>query len=198
LSCLNGSASEEQLMIQISIAETLLALLLLTGAVDHSAVPASPGQRAALRVLALHFELMESWEVRSLLLNAEDWPSDTQALQERWTSRAQAPAVSDASRFPERCRVLELLSFNRAYRQHLAVRQAAEPHRYWEIRNLLQETDRLHHIWSLVHDAGCEHYHVIARRQALKDLKEALGENAYYAAQLPPHVPFWAFAPSPY
>jgi hypothetical protein len=44
-----------------------------------------------------------------------------------------------------------------------------------------------------VRDARCEYYYVTVRRQALKRLKDMLGEDDYYAAKLPPHVPIWRF-----
>jgi hypothetical protein len=34
---------------------------------------------------------------------------------------------------------------------------------------------------------------VTVRRQALKKLREMIGENAYYYGQMPPSVPVWRF-----
>ena len=42
--------------------------------------------------------------------------------------------------------------------------------------------------------AACEYYYVTVRRQALKKLKEMIGDQAYYSGSLPPHVPVWRFA----
>jgi hypothetical protein len=35
---------------------------------------------------------------------------------------------------------------------------------------------------------------VTVRRQALKKLRETVGEDAYWSGCLPPHVPVWRFA----
>ena len=59
---------------------------------------------------------------------------------------------------------------------------------------MLLEADRLYQIWDLVRDNRCDYYYVTVRRQALKKLKEMIGDQAYYSGQLPPHVPVWQFA----
>ena len=64
---------------------------------------------------------------------------------------------------------------------------------WWEVRAILQETDQLYQIWDTVRDARCEYYYVTVRRQALKRLREALGDEAYFSGRLPPHVPLWRF-----
>jgi len=51
--------------------------------------------------------------------------------------------VCDSLRFPDRAAVTDMLSFNRAYRQHLDVRQPLELSNWSEMRDVLQETDRL-------------------------------------------------------
>jgi hypothetical protein len=57
----------------------------------------------------------------------------------------------------------------------------------------LQETDRLYQVWDAVRDARCDYYYVTVRRQALKRLRELIGDEAYYSASFPPCVPFWRF-----
>ena len=76
-----------------------------------------------------------------------------------------------------------------AYRR----RRPAESTRGWELRTALQETDHLYYIWDTVRDARCEYYYVTVRRQALKRLRDLLGEEAYYTTKLPPFVPLWRF-----
>ena len=86
-----------------------------------------------------------------------------------------------------------MLAFNRAYRQHLDNRQAMELSNAWELHEMLVEADRLYQIWDLVRDTRCDYYYVTVRRQALKKLKELIGDQAYYSGCLPPHVPVWRF-----
>ena len=96
-------------------------------------------------------------------------------------------------RFPERTAISDLLAFNRSYRQHIDNRQAVEVVHWWELREAVQEADRLYHLWDTARDARCDYYYVTVRRQALKRLREMLGDESYAAGQLPPHVPLWRF-----
>jgi hypothetical protein len=75
-----------------------------------------------------------------------------------------APPLHDCLRFPDRAVVNDLLSFNRAYRQYLDCRQSLELTHRWELRECVQEADRLYHIWDTVRDARCDYYYVIVRR----------------------------------
>ena len=86
-----------------------------------------------------------------------------------------------------------LLAFNRAYRQHIDVRQPLELLNWWELRVALQETDHLYQVWDAVRDARCDYYYVTVRRLALKRLRDLVGEEAYYSSNLPPCVPLWRF-----
>ena len=147
----------------------------------------------AVQKLALKWEILDPREVRYVLTRAEDFTTDLKLLRRRQRDLADAPLLSDGSRFPERAVISDLLTFNRAYRQHIDSRQAVEVVHWWELREAVQEADRLYHIWDTVRDARCEYYYVTVRRQALKRLKEMIGEEAYHAGQLPPHVPVWRF-----
>ena len=55
------------------------------------------------------------------------------------------------------------------------------------------ETDRLYQVWDSVRDARCDFYYVTVRRQALKKLRDLIGEDAYLDAELPANVPTWRF-----
>src|SRR6185295_7948013 len=114
-------------------------------------------------------------------------------LRRRHSDLLDAPPSNDCMRFPDRGLVNDYLAFNRAYRQQLDMRQPGEPARWWELRTALQETDHLYQVWDTVRDARCEYYYVTVRRQALKRLRELLGEDSYYTAKLPPYVPLWRF-----
>ena len=156
---------------------------------------AFPGLREALQSLAVEWEVLDTREVRYILTRPEDFTSDLNLLRRRCQELADAPPAHDCQRFPDRATINELLAFNRAYRQHLDMRQPAEPARWWELRSVLQETDQLYQVWDTVRDARCEYYYVTVRRQALKRLRDMLGENAYYTGEMPPHVPVWRFQP---
>jgi hypothetical protein len=152
-----------------------------------------PLLRTALQNLAVDWEILDPREVRYVLARPEDLVSDVNLLRRRYADLADAPAVVDCQRFPERAVVNDLLAFNRTYRQQLDARQPADPTRWWELRKVLQETDQLYQVWDTVRDARCEYYYVTVRRQALKRLHETIGDDAYFTGQLPPPVPLWRF-----
>lgn len=175
----------------------VLALVLLTappGSSGFDALPAAtPALRTSLQRLAVDWEILDPREVRYILARPEDFASDLNLLRRRYRDLQNAPTVDDCARFPSRNAVNDLLAFNRAYRQHIDVRQPVELIHWWELRMALQETDRLYQVWDAVRDARCDYYYVTVRRQALKRLRDLIGEEAYYSATLPPCVPLWRY-----
>ena len=177
----------------------ILAAALLTGQgpaelQDPAVLKAQfAGLRPALVAIALDLEILDARETRYVLANADDAVSDVQMLRRRFQELSDAPRVSDALRFPDRTVINELLAFNRAYRNHVEVRQPLEMGNGGYLRTAQREVDYLYQVWDTARDARCEYYYVTVRRQALKRLKEMLGDDAYYQGQLPSHVPVWRF-----
>jgi hypothetical protein len=176
----------------------LLAVALLTSGPEVGDVPV-PGDglaavRPTLQSLAVNWEVLDPREMRYVLTRQEDFSSDVKLLRRRYRELADAPPLQDCMRFPDRALINELLAFNRAYRQHLDNRQALEQAFWWELREAVQETERLYEVWDTVRDARCDYYYITVRRQALKKLRATVGENAYWSGRLPPHVPIWRFA----
>jgi len=147
----------------------------------------------ALQRLALKWEILDPREVSYVLVRPEDFAADLKMLRQRHFDLVNAPPMQDAERFPDRATVADLLTFNRAYRQQMEIRQAVEPVHWWEYQEAVQEADRLYQIWDSVRDARCGYYYITVRRQALKKLQDLLGFDAYAAGRLPPHVPLWRF-----
>jgi hypothetical protein len=177
--------------------DTVLAVALLTAA-PGSPAPAGiqdmfPVLRGPLQALALRWEILDPREVRYILARQEDFAADLNLLRRRHGELKNVPSVGDSQRFPERAAVNDLLAFNRAYRQHIDVRQPLELLNWWELRVALQETDHLYQVWDAVRDARCDYYYVTVRRLALKRLRDLVGEEAYYSSNLPPCVPLWRF-----
>jgi hypothetical protein len=175
----------------------LLAIVLLTAPPDAVRSAQLADLHAVvgptLQGLAVRWEILDPREVRYVLARPEDFASDLQLLQRRYQDLADAPLLQDCERFPDRATINDLLAFNRAFRRHIDVRQPVELARWWELRTVLQETEQLYQIWDTVRDARCEYYYVTVRRQALKRLRDLLGNDAYYTGQLPPYVPVWHF-----
>lgn len=179
--------------------EYLLAVALLTSppgtAEEMATPPVCSAVRTALQNVALQWEILDPREVRYVLTRPEDFAWDLKLLRQRYRDLAQAPPLRDSMRFPPRSVVSDWLAFNRAYREHLETRQSVDQAHWWELREIIQETDCLFQVWDTVRDAQCDSYYVTVRRQALKRLRETLGPQGYYSASLPPHVPVWRFQP---
>jgi hypothetical protein len=176
----------------------MLAVALLTSGPEAADLPlpgdAMASVRPTLQALAVSWEVLDPREMRYVLTRQEDFSADLKLLRRRHRELADAPPLQDCLRFPDRTQINDLLAFNRSYRQYLDNRQALEQSYWWELREAVQETERLYQVWDTVRDARCDYYYVTVRRQALKKLRETVGENAYWSGCLPPHVPVWRFA----
>src|SRR5262249_58838935 len=131
--------------------------------------------RPTRQALTGQWENLDPREVRYVLTRPEDFNTDLKLLRRRFHELADAPPLHDCNRFPDRSTVSDLLSFNRAYRQHLDSRQSVELVHWWDLQEALQEADRLYQVWDTVRDARCDYYYVTVRRQALKRLLQTIG-----------------------
>lgn len=90
----------------------------------------------------------------------------------------------------------ECLKFNAAYRSHLELELQFCPCGYTNRKEALSaanaDNNRCWEIYSNL-NGGVFGPFVSNRRAALRRLKELLGDEDYYAGQLPPHVPVWWF-----
>lgn len=178
--------------------DLVLATTLLTappGTPEQAPTPERwPAVQAAIHQTAVEWEILDPRETRYVLSRVEDFEADLNLLRRRYAELADAPKVADSARFPDRRTVNDLIRFNRAYRKHLETRQVWEADRADAIRAAVLETDRLYRVWDSVRDARCEFYYVTVRRQALKKLKDLIGDDAYALGELPPYVPEWRFS----
>jgi hypothetical protein len=176
----------------MNLIHDLVAFVLLLGPVEPTQ-DLFAAVRAPLQDMAIRREILDPCEQRYVLVRPEDFRADLAMLRRRFQDLADAPPLLDSQRFPDRVTINDYLAFNRAYRQHIDVRQPAELSRWWELREALQETDHLYQVWDTARDARCDYYFVTVRRQALKKLRELIGPEAYYGGQMPPYVPLDRF-----
>jgi hypothetical protein len=146
-----------------------------------------------IREVALFWEVLDPREIPTFFSRPADFDQDIQLLRKRVHELKDAPAVSDALRFPGREAACEMLSFNREYYRTLKQRREAMGPNHGELDRALEEVDQLYHIWDLVRDARSDCYYISARRHALMALRQSLGAEDYYRGVLPPHVPVWRF-----
>jgi hypothetical protein len=174
-----------------------LAAALLTASPDTLDLGDAAGVHQALapalKAVAVEWEILDPRENRYVLAQAEEFPADLKLLQGRYRELVNAPRLEECIRFPERSLINELMAFNRAYRNDLTTRLALDTVHEEELRAALTETDQLYRIWDAVRDARCDYYYITVRRQALQQLRELVGAQAYYSGVLPPHVPVWRF-----
>jgi hypothetical protein len=176
----------------------VLAAALLASTENH-VVPLneSPDILFALRNLAVDWEILDPREVRYVLATPEDFTADMNLLRRRYADLGpDVPFVADSQRFPSREDCNEMISFNRAYYNQLNARHV-KVYEFWEHNQIIQETAKLYQIWDTVKDTKIEYYYITVRRQALKKLREELGDEAYYLRVLPPPVPLWRFQSIP-
>lgn len=165
----------------------LAALLLLTPP-DMAPERVAPEVEAALQSLALELDLIDAREVSQVMTGRGIFAFDLVLLQGRWHELRTAPPVGDAARFPERAAVTRMLMLNRAYRQQVAALADSEAR-----ADTLRDLDRRYDLWDAVRDAGCEELYVWGRRLALQQVRDAVGDEAYYAGRLPDCVPLHRF-----
>ena len=152
-----------------------------------------PALRDAVHQVAVEWQILDKRETGYVLVRPEDFCTDLNMLRRRYRDLEDAPKVDDSQRFPSRQFVNAQVKFNRTYRRHIDERRLLEADRADTLRNVLVETDRLYQVWDAVRDARCDFYYVTVRRQALKKLKNMLGDEAYATADLPANVPTWRF-----
>ena len=114
-------------------------------------------------------------------------------IRGRYIDLKDAPKVGDSLRFPPREMINPLLEFNRKYLKHLEKEVIWNQDRRHHWDQAIAETKYLHNVWDTARDARCEYYYVTIRRLSLKKLKDMIGDEAYWEADLPPYVPIWRF-----
>ena len=175
--------------------ECVLAAALLTAPASDEPLPAAyyEALHASLMRAALELEVLDPREEALIQARSGDPAGDFRQLQGRYLEFLRAPVVAECQRFPERRVIHEFILCNRNYRRELETRLTVDLVHAEALRIAIAETDQLHYAWNLLRDARCEYYYVTVRRQALQQLREVIGMEAYYRADLPPHVPYWHF-----
>jgi hypothetical protein len=144
-----------------------------------------------LQGLAIRWEIMDRRETDDLLADPHNFAADLRLLRQRFVELQDAPAVAEAARLPCKEVVNDLLVCNRAYRQDLLARLEIDTVHSEELHAALLETEQLYQVWDTIRDASSAYCFVFVRRQALKRLREMIGDHAFYSGELPPYVPLW-------
>jgi hypothetical protein len=146
-----------------------------------------------LHWVAIQWEVLDPRETKTLLAQHADFADQLKVLQTRVRDMEPLPFLEECRRFPRRQQIEDFLKFNCSYRNELAARLALDVIRADELKAALQESEQLHRTWNTLKDAQCHYLYVLARRQALKELRDRIGLEAFYSGCLPPPVPVWRF-----
>lgn len=147
----------------------------------------------SVQALAIEWEILDPRETKYILAKPEEWSIDINLLRRRHQELKDVPRLNDALRLPDRQTANEQIQCNRAFRKLLDGRRALETDRADEWLVIIKETEKLYQIWDGVRDARCDFYYVTVRRNALKKLKDNLGEDNWATATLPLGMPAWHF-----
>jgi hypothetical protein len=145
----------------------------------------------SIQLLGVGWEILDVRECKHLFIEPGEFHGDLKLLQNRFRALAQAPPLADCGRFPSREMVNEFLNFNRLYQRDLEARLAVDLVHDQQVRAALKESEQLYHIWDKVRTVRCGYYYISVRREALQELRDLVGESAFYSGHLPPHVPVW-------
>ena len=181
-------------MMALKVIEALLLLTTPPGTLEISNPSVLHADYApVIRALAVQMEILDRQETKFILAKAEDFAADLKILQGRYQELAYAPYLEECDHFPNRELVEDMLACNQSYHKELEARLVLDQIHADDIRAALDETEHLHHIWETVREIRRDYYYVTVRRQALKELRDLIGMEAYYSGCLPPHVPTWRF-----
>ncbi len=152
--------------------------------------------RSRIQQLAIKLELMDEHEITWLLYQKQEIHRNLTLLHERYEEFNDAPASCEAELFHVTTDyIVEQRTLNSQYTQYLLERITIDLPNAQRLQSLIDLNKKLNKIWEKVHDAKCTYYNVTTRRRGLKDLKDVLGPQMYYAGQLPPALPVWLFEP---
>lgn len=178
--------------------DAMMSLALLTAPddlvpVDLSKAPWIHSLRMSLGDCAEALEIMDARERPYLLSQDADCSHDIRLLRRRHLELISAPCLGVSDLMPDSETVMRNLAFNRQFRQELEKRHRVDLAHSHVLEAVMRETDDLYRVWDLAHDALCTSYYIVYRRQALRNLRDILGEQAIQSGRLPPHIPIWRF-----
>jgi hypothetical protein len=172
----------------------LLALVLLNSPVD---MPISEEVFRMilphLRQIAIDQEILGPQE--NCLVNHRNYQDDIRLIRARVGMLKDCPSIADSYRYPPKEIIWEMKIANSKYQRFVEHRLATNPQEWWELDQILQETRLIHRLWDLAYNARSESLAMSYRREALREIRNLIGPEAYYEGYLPPCVPVWRLQP---
>lgn len=166
----------------------LIVLYILSPVEPPVSSQAPPEAWQALKTVSLHLEIVgphENW--------ASDFRSELRYVRHYLRLLENAPPLADCDWLPPNAVATDFCNFNEQYQCHLQSQLLmAGPHTN-DTGDALRESRQLHRVWDSVRRASSPNQSWAYRRRTLSQLREMVGEKAYYRGDLPPCVPVWRF-----
>jgi hypothetical protein len=99
------------------------------------------------------------------------------------------PPLADAYRFGTVDQTKYACQINREYRSHLERQMAVNLHLEQQYSRMLQELDLRHNVWENLYWALWQWCSPGYRRERLANIRDIIGDDAYYAGQMPEPIP---------
>lgn len=166
----------------------LIVLYVLSPVEPPVSSQAPPEAWQALKTYSLHTEIVgphENW--------ASDFRSELRYVRFYTRLLANAPPLAHCEWLPPSDVATEFCRFNEQYQCHLQTQQLICPHHADDTAVALREARQLYRVWDSVRRASSPNQAWAYRRRTLAQLRDMLGEPAYYRGELPPSVPVWRF-----
>jgi len=142
---------------------------------------------ASLQRVALLLELgdhRETWQ-------PANYRSELLCIRRRYQQLKNAPFASDALYFCCHAAAKDIATRNECYNSKLWEYQRAGVWQ-WNVIEAISTTGRAGACWRLLRRGSDPGDYIHIRRESLQELRELLGNQAYYARQMPPAIPkFW-------
>lgn len=151
-----------------------------------------PGDTTPVHMQALKdtAQMLDLW--------SRDGPWGPYPTEVRWCQDALrrvwgAPPIQDAQRLPSHAVCLARAEFAREYLCHLEAIQGVNLQRWYAVECAIGEARDACLLWMQFAQAVDRNCSASGRRTAMRDIRDTIGEEAYYSGRWPCHVPIRMF-----
>jgi len=115
----------------------------------------------------------------------EELSSAVYTLRYRYAEMQDCPWLETLGNLPRGKWIDECLALNWQFQQDLRARLNLTGFHEEQFKEALYEAEQLYAIWQWLFLATAENYGVCDRREALRNLREAIGHDAFWSGQVP-------------
>lgn len=147
-----------------------------------------------IRRFATNMELISYSE--NYFIYRSDYKFDLKELWKRYLILYYSPKIQYQYYLLSRDNYIEMITFNRNYKQFLLAHQTMftdKMKEYYEIDYEIEKTDDLHEILLLAYSIRNPNYSVYRRRLWLEQYIDKVGIKEFYLNKIPPAVPLGYF-----